>query len=469
MTNKGSELRATMDTLFSESQLALTALDAGDARAGLHVVKPLIEALGLVKQVEKKQFGDSPPVVLARQLLERLGDLHWPFVVRLVDALREKRLTDFAILAAVTMQRAQLESNGNDHDGTQALYEVARRCYAAGLDDEGARRAQDAAADALVAKAEWLDRASTGPSLLAISAYADALKALRMCRGRQDLRQRVHRRLLELQVDVPRFMGRVEVPFDLSRIASMVRDKLKNLSRPDAIVWLAAEAASLVSRDGLESTDAGGVSGLFANIPTAWSANDGRTVATTSGTDDDAVSQLALTRLLVSGGILGAALAVYRERFADETATAGLLPEPCELVQPVRLQSVGTAAVAGLEGNWEVAMPLLFPQVEHIFRTILSKSVTLSDENPDFQRFPDLGAMLKKYEKELAQAIGERDAFAWRMLCATAGGDRRNRVLHGLDDDANLGGPHDHVVWWLFLRLTLFGGDPRRQTEPPPT
>ena len=445
--------RAEYDSALAAASETISSVNAGDPGASLRAVQHITTALGLAKQLNKSTAGDSEAARLARTLLARSAELRWTAVVPLIDALREKRLDDVRELAQIAMARAELERQTFDFDGQAELFGCARRCFSAVSDHAGSHAAQNAAADALVAKAESYLAAATGPSWLVDAALADALKALRLCKGRDEERARVHALRKSLQPALVGQMGRVSVPFSPEPIMSAARVALDQLRRPAAVLWLCTHATRLPSAQQLRDQ---GQFSFAESLPTSWIDADGRTVAVTSGTDDDALAHRGLAHLSACGLVVAAVLTAFKQRFGDDRADANILPTFGQLVAPGRRQSVGLAVLSGVEGNWEIALPTLFPQVEQMFRVILSRPFTLSDENPDFERFPDLGSMLRHHRGALAAVIGERDALAWYLLCATAGGDRRNRVLHGLDDDAHLGNALDVMAWWLFLRL-VFG------------
>lgn len=120
---------------------------------------------------------------------------------------------------------------------------------------------------------------------------------------------------------------------------------------------------------------------------------------------------------------------------------------------------------AGMNGDFDIAVHLLIPQIEHSLRTIIHRRVPINEEEIETRRelllnpeWPHIGQSLCGHlATELAGALGndgESIAFALRVLLIERfGGNLRNRVLHGLTGYDGVMTWQCRYLWWLILKI----------------
>lgn len=121
--------------------------------------------------------------------------------------------------------------------------------------------------------------------------------------------------------------------------------------------------------------------------------------------------------------------------------------------------------LAGMQGNFGLAVHLLIPQVENAVREIV-RAGAAADEGlkaaheemlADIER-PSLGeALCAPWSSELARVFGEEGGdlvFALRVLLIERfGGNLRNRIFHGLTSYGGVESWQCWYFWWLVLKV----------------
>jgi len=137
------------------------------------------------------------------------------------------------------------------------------------------------------------------------------------------------------------------------------------------------------------------------------------------------------------------------ESFAD-------LARQSPLVAQDRRGLFAKGLYAGFEGDFDTALHLLVPQLEHIVRERLRRhSVITSSRDADgVETENGLSRLVRS--AEMPELFGEDLSFELEALfCDATGPNLRNEVAHGLLNDYAANSGYAVYAWWLVLRLVL--------------
>jgi hypothetical protein len=114
--------------------------------------------------------------------------------------------------------------------------------------------------------------------------------------------------------------------------------------------------------------------------------------------------------------------------------------------------------LAGLRGDFAVALHFLIPQIENSVRHILDQKGILTSglDARGIQDDLDVNRTLREepFAVPLTEILGEDTVFSLRgLLIEQHGGNYRNRLAHGFLDDAAFFSPLCSYLWWVALRL----------------
>ncbi len=125
-------------------------------------------------------------------------------------------------------------------------------------------------------------------------------------------------------------------------------------------------------------------------------------------------------------------------------------------VPPGREPIYARGLLAGMQGDYTVALHLLIPQFEESIRYILAQHgvITSGLDADGIQNEHDLNSTL--YNKGLLPILGDDLVFDLQSLLVDHGGaNLRNRFAHGLIHPFEFNSPPAIYFWWLVLRLCL--------------
>ena len=137
------------------------------------------------------------------------------------------------------------------------------------------------------------------------------------------------------------------------------------------------------------------------------------------------------------------------ESFAD-------LARQSPLVAQDRRGLFAKGLYAGFEGDFDTALHLLVPQLEHIVRERLRRHrvITSSRDADGVETENGLSRLVRS--AEMPELFGEDLSFELEALfCDATGPNLRNEVAHGLLNDYAANSGYAVYAWWLVLRLVL--------------
>ncbi|MBW3698056.1 DUF4209 domain-containing protein [Vibrio sp. T187] len=208
------------------------------------------------------------------------------------------------------------------------------------------------------------------------------------------------------------------------------------------------------------------LSSLMSNV---YLSSDGRVVGHSSAIAlDESVTSENITNfanfnliassnigVMVQGMILPAVRQITEEFLIDQS----LMLELCEqapLVESGRYQIISKALLAGFNLEFDVAVHLLIPQIEHFVRSSLRENDKLvhTSEPDHTAEVSSLNFLL--HEPMAKEVFDESLLFELKVLFANETSfNFRNRLAHGLCDDSDSYSSESIYIWWRYLRLVL--------------
>ena len=362
----------------------------------------------------------------------------------LMNILLEKKVGDGATYAQLAERHAIAAGSDEDWYKPKTYLELQARWLERAKDNTGSRAAHFRVAEQYEHAARDLANRARPDYLTAAELLKSAIQAYQRIGGEEERIEKLHRELLEYQRKGTGQMGRVsaEIPIDdLSASAiNAVKEKPKSEAfRALALIDDPSYLGFLRQHVEQEKEDFP----LLHILPWIQQDASGRTLGSVpSSLSDSAEDKAAATHshllrhasqmrsLMVQARIEPARRQIHQEHsmceqdFAPFVADNPFVPEGRE-TQYVR------GLHAGLEGDFEIAVPLLIPEVENSIRHVLSLRgvVTSGLDSKGIQRVYGLGKLL--HRPELKKILGNDIAFDLQGLLVKSetgvGDNLRNR------------------------------------------
>lgn len=388
----------------------------------------------------------------------------------LLDLLLEHGHGEPARYAAFAEELARKRESRSDWRSARRYWEIASRWHEADGNETSQRACLVTAAETHLAEADEALSSGTNPHTLAASHLQSAVQSMRRI-GEVERAKALHLRLLEEQKASTSELQSVSVEVDFAEFSDQaraaVRDKtllealarLSLLSTPRSVGWLEKVADEHIAATPVLSLIS------HAPINSAGRVVGRRGSALSEEAEEAAAARraemLGISTQMQQGFALASVEAARRQIVADHHVR---VEEFVELVSgspfvPINRESViARGLYAGLHGDWLVASHVLIPQIEHSIRELMMRigAITSGLEDPSgIQEEHNLNQLL--YRPELRSIFSEDVIFDLQgLLVEKFGTNLRNRVAHGLMDQAEFGSPADIYLWWLSLRLCLF-------------
>ena len=333
-----------------------------------------------------------------------------------------------------------------------------------------------AIAESWVADAEGSIRGGASGNTIAASFFENAMQAFRTVPRRERTRLNIEARLHQVQVQLGETGARAVAEMRAVSSPSIDITDLINASR-DAVSGkepLAAlkAFASLYLGPNVDKLRAEAQASrqrfVLSRLFGATSlSRDGRVIARQDGGNldgEDSEEQLLASMVrdhqimagLVIQGQMLPAIDVLRAEHNFALQDFVDLASACPLIPPGREHLVGKALLAGLNGDFDIALHLLTPQVEHLVRYHLKQSGILTTRVDKYGIESEIGLSSLMDLPGVDDVLSPNLAFEIRaMLCNPHGPNLRNDVAHGLVDDDQANSLSSAYVWWMIFRLTF--------------
>lgn len=353
---------------------------------------------------------------------------------------------------------------------TRAIWTTAAETYA--MDTQlvvDQRRARLAAAETYVAEA---DQAQGSPHMRytrEAQALERAIQALRKIDGTRERRDELHRRMLEVQKQVPNEYTRIEGPsVDLTELVTCSVHEVSNKSFTDAVFSLITMTWPPLRQGARQHVMSEAQQNMFAvSLPAYMTDGLGRVVKKTEGLDIDKASDedpgmvdamhdhARRQREFVATGQLDPARRQVTAEHSPTVLDVFELVRASPFIPDGRETSFTFGLHAGFHGNWSLVAQVLVPQVENAIREIVrARGGTVSTlTDTGLQKWTLLTPLLDS--AEALDAFGEDYLFALRGLLSEEGSNLRNLVSHGISSDSQLATTEMLYFWWLVLHLCM--------------
>ncbi|MCB2212671.1 DUF4209 domain-containing protein [bacterium] len=265
-------------------------------------------------------------------------------------------------------------------------------------------------------------------------------------------------------------MTQFSTKVDISEVVTLSRERIQGKSLDDALRIL-AEITDIADLEFLKKCveEGNAQAPLQALIQATHLSSDGRVVARSGGIDlhdpDSERSREAFNNLMVrdhllqmglkyQSFILPALQVVVNEHRVQE----GHLLQLCRLSHIIPNDRKGLWAKGlyyGFEFEFDTAIHLLIPQIEHMVRLFMKRNglkTTRIEKGVETEN--SLSALLD--HSDIETVLEDRLVFELKSLLTNPiGGNLRNDLAHGLLSDGIAHSPHAVYVWWLCFRLMI--------------
>lgn len=353
-----------------------------------------------------------------------------------------------------------------EHDWQRAhqYWDIKGRWLTKAGDKEGARQAQIAAAETYVKHAEWILQRDNPQYLVASCWMQSGAEAMFRIAGQRERAQELHAFLLDYQQRSMSEMRATSHSTDVTELASIAVEAVKNKGLADALDALARIGSICKMTSLREQVIEDRTKFVLQNLFHRTYLNAAGRVIAQQPKDEEERNRADMWRNASLGHvfIVQAQVEPARQQILIEhnvrlhDFAPYVMDSP--FVRPDRENIVARGLYAGMQGDLLLSTHLLIPQIEDSVRFILShKEVITSglDHNGIQEEF-DLNRMLTSdvYTKPLAEVLGEDFVFDLRgLLVERFGANLRNDASHGLIGYNAFYSHEAYYFWWLALRF----------------
>ena len=308
------------------------------------------------------------------------------------------------------------------------------------------------------------------PNLMTVPKLERALKAWRTVKGAEAERERVHKRLLEVQ---RRSVDELKpIPFSLDleqqdkaeQIAQTAKERVRSKPLAEALAAFALLYRPFPTDVLEEEVERELASPLLKLLPNRQVDASGRTVAVDPADGNELRSARKLAAIaqhqkVISGVLL---LPAYDQLLEDQAPTfqeALALVTHHPLVRPGHEDLVVHVILDGLKGNLIQALHMLLPQLEDGLRYLLETedALTSSYRTDGTQADYTLNVLMEeRFAERLSHLLGADLLLDLRsLLVSKYGANFRNEALHGRFPSGAFFSTHAVYLWWAYLRLLM--------------
>lgn len=388
----------------------------------------------------------------------------------LMEILLDQKEGDSTKYAQLSEYHAVSAKEDQDWYRPKTYYGLQARWLERAKDDAGSRAARISEAERLEHAARERASGARPDYLTAAELLKDAIQAYRHIGGEQGRIDKLHQELLEYQPKGTGQMGRVSAEIPIDDLCVSAINAVKEKPKTEAIRALALiDDPSYLGFLRQQVEQEKEEFPLLHIMPWIQQDASGRKTGSVpsslseSAEDRDAATHSHLLRhasqirsLMVQARIEPARRQILQEHsvceqdFAPFVADNPFVPEGRETLYVRGLH-------AGLEGEFEVAVHLLIPEMENSIRHVLSQRgvITSGLDSKGIQKVYGLGKLLNL--PEMKEIFGEDITFDLQGLLVRSetgvGDNLRNDVAHGLMNSEDFYRTHAVYLWWLTLHL----------------
>lgn len=372
------------------------------------------------------------------------------FSLRLMELFAEQKMYDVSVFLDVLDQ--MISSDNDNVSKVEQAYELKVYCYNKLKKSEEVKKTNIALADYYVRFAEQTVQRDMLGAMRAGNFFQKAIVLYRNS-GEKQKAENTHRRLVEVQKNIPKMMVPITMELDIKGVVDNIHVNMEGLTFEESIIRLIQmfvfEKQDNIKQRVIEECMNHPLSHLFGeNIVN----EQGQTTLTMQPLDirnpekDVELLELhmhknALERQRIVGDIWIKNILLYiRNKYNFDNSMLEFLIKDNPIIPTGRERIFQSAVSMFIRGEYYEAMHILAPQVENLFRNIAKEvgglTVTLENDGSSMEKVLssifDLPELLDCYDNDII--------FTFKgLLNEKAGANIRNEVAHGIISEATCG------------------------------
>ena len=338
-----------------------------------------------------------------------------------------------------------IDGNSDNIAKVEQAYKLKTECLFKLKRKEDAIKNNNLLADYYLEFAEKIFKKDIQGALKAVNFYQKGIMLYRN-NGESDKADAAHKRLVEIQKEIPKIMVPFSVELDIKGVIDNLKANMEGLSFEECVIRLTQmfvfEKQEDIKKRVIEEFKDNPISHLFGK---SLINAQGQTVLALHPLDihdpekDPKLMELhmyqnALEKQKVAGDIwVKNALIIIRDKFVIDKSMVGFLVKDNPIIPDGRERIFQSGLYMFLNGDYYEALHILAPQVENLFRNIAREvgglTVTLEKDGSSMEKV--LSSILSL--PELVDCYDNDILFTFRgLLNEQAGANIRNEIAHGI-------------------------------------
>ncbi len=338
-----------------------------------------------------------------------------------------------------------IDGNSDNIAKVEQAYKLKTECLFKLKRKEDAIKNNNLLADYYLEFAEKIFKKDIQGALKAVNFYQKGIMQYRN-NGESDKADAAHKRLVEIQKEIPKIMVPFSVELDIKGVIDNLKANMEGLSFEECVIRLTQmfvfEKQEDIKKRVIEEFKDNPISHLFGK---SLINAQGQTVLALHPLDihdpekDPKLMELhmyqnALEKQKVAGDIwVKNALIIIRDKFVIDKSMVEFLVKDNPIIPDGRERIFQSGLYMFLNGDYYEALHILAPQVENLFRNIAREvgglTVTLEKDGSSMEKV--LSSILSL--PELVDCYDNDILFTFRgLLNEQAGANIRNEIAHGI-------------------------------------
>ena len=365
------------------------------------------------------------------------------FALRVMELFLEQKHFDVSVILKVLDDL--IEENKDNIAKVEQAYKLKTECLFKLKRKEDAIKNNNLLADYYLEFAEKIFKKDIQGALRAVNFYQKGIMLYRN-NGESDKADAAHKRLVEIQKEIPKIMVPFSVELDIKGVIDNLKANMEGLSFEECVIRLTQmfvfEKQEDIKKRVIEEFKDNPISHLFGK---SLINAQGQTVLALHPLDihdpekDPKLMELhmyqnALEKQKVAGDIwVKNALIIIRDKFVIDKSMMEFLVKDNPIIPDGRERIFQSGLYMFLNGDYYEALHILAPQVENLFRNIAREvgglTVTLEKDGSSMEKV--LSSILSL--PELVDCYDNDILFTFRgLLNEQAGANIRNEIAHGI-------------------------------------
>lgn len=365
------------------------------------------------------------------------------FSLRIMELFFKQKNFDVSIILKVLDDL--IDGNSDNIAKVEQAYKLKTECLFKLKRKEDAIKNNNLLADYYLEFAEKIFKKDIQGALRAVNFYQKGIMLYRN-NGESDKADAAHKRLVEIQKEIPKIMVPFSVELDIKGVIDNLKANMEGLSFEECVIRLTQmfvfEKREDIKKRVIEEFKDNPISHLFGK---SLINAQGQTVLALHPLDihdpekDPKLMELhmyqnALEKQKVAGDIwVKNALIIIRDKFVIDKSMMEFLVKDNPIIPDGRERIFQSGLYMFLNGDYYEALHILAPQVENLFRNIAREvgglTVTLEKDGSSMEKV--LSSILSL--PELVDCYDNDILFTFRgLLNEQAGANIRNEIAHGI-------------------------------------